>query len=133
MKQTVFLYEEKIPEIVFAANELKRVWERIDQQAAVTYVPIQQLSETTAPVRVILTTLEWEAAQNLLRKAKDEAIAALVPQGYAIRKEFGADYTAWWVIGCDAAGAMYGAIDMADALKAGKRLRQIGNEIKNPY
>jgi hypothetical protein len=131
MSQTVLIFDDSIPMIAFAADELTKII--IQKNDAVSNVPLDRLSEVSAPSRFILTTWDSDAAKDFIDITKDETIFALTPQGYAIRRQNGGDYTAWWVIGYDRAGVMYGTLDITDALKSGQNLRHIGNKTRHPF
>jgi hypothetical protein len=131
MNQTVLVFDKSVPMIAFAAGELTKVLAQKNEE--VSDAPLNRINEITAPNRFVLTTLDSGLAKNLLKKSSIEAISNLVSEGYAIRKDVGNGYTAWWIIGSDPSGAMYGALDVADALKSGQNLQHIKNEIKSPY
>jgi hypothetical protein len=64
------------------------------------------------------------------------SVMGLTAQGYAIRRQVDAGTTRWWVVGHDPAGAMYGALELAETVRiegslAGVRDRQVNPAIAN--
>ena len=77
-------------------------------------------------MRIILTTLG--------RQRSGQA-GHLGPrrQGYAIQRVVDGAATNWWVIGQDAPGAMYGGLELAEAVKLADGLAGVTNRQTNPY
>ena len=77
-------------------------------------------------VRIILTT---EAA----KLPGQPATKGIVREGYAIQRVATGTATNWWVIGKDAAGAMYGGLELAEAVQLANGLGGVTNRQTNPY
>ncbi|NHN31474.1 carbohydrate-binding family 6 protein [Paenibacillus agricola] len=111
------------------------------------------LSGASETIRIILTT------EDALQEDVG-SLPFLAPQGYAIRMQYGhystgnrlgsstrneqdnskvynagngTEEIVCWVIGADVVGAMYGGLDVAEALRTGTPLRHIRNHHKNPF
>ena len=59
--------------------------------------------------------------------------SGLAAQGYAIQRVVDGAATNWWVIGQDAPGAMYGGLELAEAVKLADGLAGVTNRQTNPY
>ena len=77
----------------------------------VTVVAPAQLAREAAPNVVVVTT---EAA----KLPGQPGVSGLEPQGYAIRRVTAGGTTRWWAIGHDPAGAMYAALELAEAARS---------------
>jgi hypothetical protein len=96
--QTHLYYDRDIPEIRFAASEIRAALAR--KSAAVVEHALADLAAPAAGTRIAIET---------------SGAAGATPQSYTIRKSNGA-YT---VLGVDATGAMYGGLDIAEAVRNG--------------
>ena len=56
-----------------------------------------------------------------------------MPQGYAIRRVTNGGTTRWWAIGHDSAGAMYAALELAEAARADGHLDNVVDRQVNPF
>jgi hypothetical protein len=92
----------------------------------VSTVPPAELARQQAPHVVVVTT----AAATL---PGQPAVTGLQPQGYALRRSTASGRTTWWAIGHDDAGAMYGALDLAERARADGHLQQAADAQVNPY
>jgi hypothetical protein len=77
-------------------------------------------------VRVILTT-------QAVGVPGKPTIAGITNQGYAIQRAVDGSATNWWVIGQDAPGAMYGGLELAEAVELANGLAGVTNRQTNPY
>jgi hypothetical protein len=119
----VLVFDDTKPAIKFAAGDLKAALEQ-KNQFTVTTTPPSQLAAQTAPVQVVITTNGAMAEQP--------AVAGLAKEGYAIRRVSSGGITRWWVIGNDAPGAMYAALDVADSVKIDRSLLNVINKQITP-
>lgn len=114
--EIAIVYDPAIPTISFAADHLKKALSAHNH--TVLDVNPKQLSSVTSPVRIILTTYKHPAAQPIIHHPGLEEIPELDPQGYSMRVENGAGYVAYWIIGGDDQGAMYGGLDLTEVAQA---------------
>ena len=77
-------------------------------------------------MRIILTTSDASVPGK-------PSISGLAAQGYAIQRVVDGAATNWWVIGQDAPGAMYGGLELAEAVKLADGLAGVTNRQTNPY
>ena len=113
--------------IGFAAGEVAAALKACGY--AVTERPLDALAAEAPPVRIILALQNSAAAKEHL---KGEAVGALLPQGFAIRKAAGRDATEYAVLGADAAGAMYGGLDLAETIRLEKGLAAVAEKTSKP-
>jgi hypothetical protein len=83
------------------------------------------LGRTAAPNVAIVTT---EAG----RLAGQPVVTGLTAQGYAIRRVTTGGSTRWWAIGHDSAGAMYAALELAEAARIDGHLDGVRDRQVNP-
>ena len=92
----------------------------------VTVVAPAQLAREAAPNVVVVTT---EAA----KLPGQPGVSGLEPQGYAIRRVTSGGTTRWWAIGHDPAGAMYAALELAEAARNDGHLDNVVDRQVNPF
>lgn len=126
MKKAVIVFDEAYPTISFAAAKLRDSLE--NRGIAVAFASPAALSASTEPLRILLTSLHESHTEPGV-----PSMPSLSPEGYAIRLERESDYTLCRVIGADPVGAMYGGLDVADAVNAGTDIENIGNKTSKPY
>jgi hypothetical protein len=112
---TSFACDPVIPTITFAANHLTDAL--TEQNFTVTHVKLSRLTTVHSPVRIIMTTHNYPAAQTILHHLGIEAIPALDDEGYSLRVENGAGIVTYWIFGGDLRRAMYGGLDLAEAIQ----------------
>ncbi len=110
--------------IRFAADDLKFALQQ--NGYSVTDLPLGDPSGVTQSVRIILTTQDAVVPGM-------PSLAGLTAQGYLIQRMADGAATNWWVIGRDRAGAMYGGLELAEAVTLAKGLAGVTNRQTNPY
>jgi hypothetical protein len=120
----VVVYDAGTPAIRFAAGDVQQALTR--KGFAVSTAPPDQLSSQEAAVQVVITT----GATALSRQP---AVTGLTAQGFAVRRVAAGASTRWWAIGADAAGAMYGALELAEAIRTNDGLSGVTDRQVNPY
>jgi hypothetical protein len=132
--QVVIVRDQANPAIVFAAGEIEAAMRK--RSFTVTQVEPGALARQTAPVQVIVTTVDAKLAGQ-------PAVAGLQAQGYALRPSSRAPNTPSgseskpavsrsWVIGADVTGAMYGGLDLAEAIEIAGNLEAVVAREVNP-
>jgi hypothetical protein len=91
---------------------------------AVATVSPSQMTTQTEPVQVIVTTNGAIVGQP--------SVTGLSKEGYAIRRVTTAGFTRWWLIGNDAPGALYAALEVADSVKIDGSLNNIVDKQLKP-
>lgn len=118
------MYDGQIGPIAFGAGDLKTALTANGH--TVTVLSPGDPASAKQSVRIILTTedAKWPG---------QPATTGLLREGYAIQSVATAKTTNWWVIGKDAVGAMYGALELAEAVQLADGMRGVMNRQTNPY
>jgi hypothetical protein len=118
------MYDTKIGPIAFGAGDLKTALTA--NGFTVMVLPPGDPAKVAQSVRIILTTADAKFPGQ-------PATAGIASQGYAIQQVASASATNWWVIGKDPAGAMYGGLELAEAVQLANGLSGVTNRQINPY
>lgn len=117
------IVRESAPAIVFAADEIEVAMKK--RGFGVTQVMPSALARQTAPLQVVITTVAGKIAGR-------PEVKGLTAQGYALRKVASRGASRWWVIGADAAGAMYGGLELSEAIEMAGALDSVVDRQINP-
>ncbi len=113
-----FLYvDQRVPQLQFAATEIRSA----HAACGLTLVerPLAALAKSDAPAGIILlASSPGDAAPSFLKSAKLPLHSS--PQSYAIRRLQHGAKTFLAVLGSDPTGALYGGLDLAEALRLGQ-------------
>ena len=120
----ILMYDDGIASIRFAAGDVRAALEA--NGYSVTLAPLGNPSIATQFLRVILTTKGVSVPGK-------PATAGVTNQGYVIQRVADGAATNWWVIGKDAPGAMYGGLELAEAVNLADGLAGVTNRQTNPY
>jgi len=118
------MYDAKVGPVAFAAGEVKTALTA--NHFSVTVLPPGDPALAKPFIRVILTTEDAKLPGQ-------PATTGLVNQGYSIQRLATPAATNWWVIGKDAAGAMYGGLELAECVQLAKGVEGVTNRQTNPY
>jgi hypothetical protein len=118
------VYDAKVGPIAFAAGDTKTALTA--NGFAVTVLPPGDPAQAKHSVRFILTTEDAKLPGQ-------PATKGIAREGYAIQRVASGTATNWWVIGKDAAGAMYGGLELAEAVQLANGLGGVTNRQTNPY
>ena len=118
------MYDANVGPVAFAAGEVKTALTA--NHFSVTALPPGDPALAKPSIRVIITTED-------ARLPGQPATTGLVNQGYSIQRIATPAATNWWVIGKGAAGAMYGGLELAEAVQLADGLSGVTNRQTNPY
>jgi hypothetical protein len=118
------MYDAKVGPIAFGAGDLKTALTANSYSVAV--LPPGDPAQAKQSVRIILTTED-------VKLPGQPATKGIAREGYAIQRVASGQATNWWVIGKDAAGAMYGGLELAEAVQLANGLGNVTNRQTNPY
>lgn len=118
------LYDSKAGPISFGAGDLNTALTA--NGFVVTVLPLGDPESAKPSVRFILTTEDAKLPGQPVTKG-------VLREGYSIQSVTIATATNWWVIGKDAAGAMYGALEVAESVQLAHGLGGVTNRQTNPY
>ncbi len=117
------VFDAAIPAIRFAAGDVQAAL-RARGVAVQTAAP-DRLASQSAAIQIVITTIDTSLAGQ-------PSVGGLTPQGYAIRRVTAGTSSRWWAIGADAAGAMYGGLELAEAIQIAGSLSGVGDRQVNP-
>jgi hypothetical protein len=117
--QAAIVRDKAVPAVVFAATEIEAAMKT--RGIAATQAEPAALARQRAGLQVVITTVDAKLAGQ-------PVVTGLTPQGYALRppsrtpasasaSEGKQSVSRWWVIGADAVGAMYGGLELAEAIE----------------
>ena len=127
LAQPVF-HDSQAPQVAFAVTEIDRA---SGSKRAASVHAIRDLSSDTSSLRFAIAAdaAESKALAQRLRVAPLKTTAL---QSYAIRRAETAGRVTIAVLGADPAGAMYGALDIAEALRLGA-VASLNNSDHSPH
>ena len=109
------LADENQPQISFAVQELQAALQARGQTADLA--PLADVAAKTAGPRIVLGTQGDKALIPLLRDQGVTAASSLQPEGFSIRTSSNKGQETFWVVGANAAGAMYGGLELAEVIR----------------
>jgi hypothetical protein len=113
----------------FAAEEIRR--ELTATGRSCTTSRRDELPHAAAAVRIVLASTV-EESQRLTRELGFAPLKNTSPQSYSLRKHSTGQRRTYIVLGADAAGAMYGGLDLAEAIRLG-RLTDLQDQDYRPF
>jgi hypothetical protein len=129
--QTVTLcYDAGSPQIRFAADEVRQAL--ADQGHAASVIPLSGTGSDGSGTRVVLATEGDTPVVAALRGGGQTLSSSLKSEGFIIRTTLVEGRTTHWVIGKDAAGAMYGGLELAEVIRCAG-LDAVRPVDQNPY
>ncbi len=128
-KSADLCYERHIPQARFAASEVRR--ELTSKGIRLLELDLDKASQTPGAVRFVLASTP-ESAKRIAATLGIAPLKTSEPQSYVVRKKTSGGQTTYVVLAADAAGAMYGGLDLAEAIRLGT-LAEIKEEEHSPY
>ena len=124
------LFNEKAPQITFAAQELQGALE--GRSHTVRHDSLARVGTDGTGIRIVLATRADTAVVGVMRAPSLAASSSLKPEGFSIRTQSTGGQTTHWVIGADAAGGMYGGLELAEVIRC-EGLDAVRAVDQNPY
>jgi hypothetical protein len=117
------LYDRNVPQVAFAASEIHKAYAASDRSMAEQ--SLEALGANANPLRLVIAAdrAQSQKAAGALAVAGPKSETA---QSYSIRRAAKDGRTTVAVLAADAAGAMYGGLDVAEAIRLGT-LDGLGN------
>jgi hypothetical protein len=112
--QSVF-YDSKAPQVSFAASEIRHAFA---PNAPSAHRAIRDLASDTSAVRFVIAGDAAES-KGLAQRIGVAPLRNAGPQSYAIRRQEQRGRLTIAVLGADPSGAMYGGLDVAEAVRLG--------------
>jgi hypothetical protein len=107
------LFDPAIPQIAFAAGDLKAALEK--QSHTVQTQPLAAFAGSGAGKKIVLALAADQAVASRLAAQGGQPVGDLGPQAYALRTTTTPELC-YWVLGGDANGVMYGGLQLAENL-----------------
>lgn len=130
-ERVTLIFDSSVPQYAFTASEIKHSLAKAGFN--IIELTASKLSSANTPLRIIITKLNSEVAKTLQGQSAAASLPSLSPEGYVIRKQVGKNYIAWWVIGADETGALYGGLEVAEAARVDGNLDGMKEAAKNPF
>ena len=124
------LFNEKAPQNAFAAQELQGALE--GRSHTVRHDSLARVGTDGTGIRIVLATRADTAVVGVMRARSLAASSSLKPEGFSIRTQSTGGQTTHWVIGADAAGALYGGLELAEVIRC-SGLDAVQDVDQNPY
>jgi len=121
-------YDQQIPQLQFAANEIQSALRA--RGAGLVQKKLSELSPSGNSTRIVL--LSDQASARSAAGIEVAALKSTLPQSYAVGRRVEGGRTTYTVLGSDAAGAMYGGLDVAEAIRL-DMLAEIGDQEQTPH
>ena len=125
----MLIRDHDIAQVAFAASEIQRSYVR--KGLSLVERDLSQLETSDAALRLVIACgpVQSERVAEALGVARPENFD---PQSYAIRRSRSGGRTTLAVLSADAHGAMYGGLDLAEAVTLGT-LDELGDSDHTPY
>jgi hypothetical protein len=124
------LVDSESPQAVFASREIQKALRA--RGHSVRQSDLARLARVTGDVRIVLGLLSDTGVTGAMRSEGARSTGSLKGEGYSIRTSSKAGRTTYWAIGADAAGVMYGGLELAEVIRVGD-LAGIKDVDHNPY
>ena len=124
------LVDDKIPQAVFAAEDIRA--SLTVRGHNVRQLHLTQLSRIADGMRIVLSLSSNEDIVRAMQSEGARPLGTLKSEGYSIRTSSIDGRTAYWVVGADAGGVMYGGLELAEVIRV-DGLDGIKDVDQNPY
>ncbi len=114
-------YDKDIPQAEFAALEIQSA---LQDQGLDCEINRPGRPQRTKALEIVLT----DRLDSLVQKSRIDVSNTLEPEGFSIRKT----ESTIWVVGMDAAGLMYGGLELAEIIRVAG-LEAVADVDQNPY
>src|ERR1039457_3199467 len=109
-------YSPRVPQLAFAASEIRAAAQTKGMKCSDK--ALAEFSKASQPVRIVLASSETEARELVAAGAAPLKSGASA-ESYTISQNTDGRRKTYFVIGADPFGAMYGGLDVAEALRIG--------------
>ena len=123
-------YDSASPQIGFAAGEVTQALQ--DRGHSTSRSPLASVGLDAKGTRIVLATQGDTAVVGAMRGRGVAESSSLKSEGFSIRRTGGGGLTTYWVVGKDAAGAMYGGLEIAEVIRC-SGLDAVQAVDQNPY
>jgi len=128
-REAALFFDRDIPAIRFATEEIGREMKAANR--ACTTGALADLPRAAASINIVLISTA-EQSRRTARELGVAPLAAVSPQSYSLRRKSAGQTDTYIVLAADAAGAMYGGLDLAEAIRLGT-LAELKDSDHAPY
>ncbi len=125
--EVTIVADDQQPQVAFAVQELEAALAKREHR--VSHAPFDQATNTKG-AHIILTTASDATLTSTMRSQDITPSDSLKPEGFSLRQS--SDRQTTWVIGADAAGVMYGGLELAEMIRISD-LSAVGSVDQNPH
>lgn len=125
----ILCFDAASPQAAFAAGEIRAA---MPTGSAIVAQPLADVAKTAGDTGFILAPADHAAARAQFKAEGGADLPALGPQGFAIRRTTGGGPPRTYVFGADAAGLLYGGLEMAETIRLGRGLTAAGTTAAGP-
>ncbi len=124
------LVDDKMPQAMFAAEDIRAALKA--RGHTVRQLSLKRLSRIAAGGGIVLSLKSNDNIINAMRSEGAKLPGTLKSEGYSIRRSSKAERTAYWIVGADARGVMYGGLELAEVIRV-NGLDGVKDIDRNPY
>ncbi len=99
----------EVPQATFALAEVRSALD-----GPIAQLPLSSIARKVQQDRIVLATVSDTAVLEQMKAAGAQPAKDLKPEGFSIRVTTAGDVKSYWVLGADAAGVMYGGLELAE-------------------
>jgi hypothetical protein len=114
----------------FAAGDIKKTLAL--RGHTIMEAPLSGLAAAEGDILIVLASMDDDAVKTQIQAEGGTLPDGLKSEGFGIRVTAQDNKTTYWVLGADAAGAMYGGLEIAELIHV-SGLDAIQNDDQNPY
>jgi hypothetical protein len=120
--------DETLAQVDFAVTELRRALTASGHTVRVVGPDALPNVETS----IVIATPAQTAILDSMRQQGASPSASLRAEGFSLRRTMSRGRVTYWIVGADAAGAMYGALELAEVIRTAG-LEAVRDVDQNPY
>lgn len=130
VSQVAVVLDTESPQAQFACEEVKSAL--VARGYSVGQSGLTELDRSGDSLRIVLVPRENTGVTAKMQLEGARPAGVLRNEGYSLRVTSQAGRTTYWVIGADAAGVMYGGLELAEVVRLGG-LEGVADVDQNPY
>ncbi|MGM0574063.1 MAG: carbohydrate-binding family 6 protein, partial [Bacteroidota bacterium] len=116
--------------VAFATMDIKKALTL--QGHTVTEISLSRLASAPGNTRLVLATIDHNPVKTALQASGGTLPKGLRPEGFGIRVTTRGNTTIYWVLGADAAGTMYGGLELAELISL-RGLQAVQDQEQNSH
>jgi len=122
--------DRSLAQVDFAVKELHVALTTAGHTVAIA--DLDALPKDDVPTRIVMANHKQAAIIDSMRLQGASPSASLCAEGFSLRRTTSQDHVTYWVIGADAAGIMYGGLELAEVVNT-TGLESMRDNDQHPY